>query len=180
MSVEYRDIKGFPGYRVGNDGSVWTLWVRGHSIIGKVWKQKTASRGRGCGYLSVLLRGEQKEHRLYVHRLVLEAFVGPCPEGMEACHGPDQSPLNNRLENLRWDTPANNQADRVANGTSNRGERQHLAKLTAEKVVQARLLHATGEYSMPSIARKFGVSTSTMRLAVLGKQWAHVREALPA
>lgn len=27
-TVEYRDIKGFPGYRVGSDGSVWTTLVR--------------------------------------------------------------------------------------------------------------------------------------------------------
>lgn len=27
--VEYRLIEGFPGYRVGNDGTVWTLWTKG-------------------------------------------------------------------------------------------------------------------------------------------------------
>ena len=26
--VEYRDVPGWPGYRVGDDGSVWSLWKR--------------------------------------------------------------------------------------------------------------------------------------------------------
>lgn len=51
-----------------------------------------------------------------VHRLVLEAFVGPCPEGMEGCHG-DGDPTNNSLGNLRWDTATSNQLDKVRHGT---------------------------------------------------------------
>lgn len=51
-----------------------------------------------------------------VHRLVLEAFIGPCPDGMVGCHT-DGDPLNNRLDNLRWDTPSNNNRDKRAHGT---------------------------------------------------------------
>ena len=50
-----------------------------------------------------------------LHRVVLEAFRGPCPEGMEACHS-DDDPSNNNLSNLRWDTHANNVNDRRRNG----------------------------------------------------------------
>lgn len=46
-----------------------------------------------------------------VHQLVLEAFIGPRPEGFEACHY-DGDKQNNRLMNLRWDTPAANRDDR--------------------------------------------------------------------
>lgn len=48
-------------------------------------------------------------------RLVLETFVGPCPEGMECCHNDDNS-YNNVLSNLRWDTRRANLLDRFRNG----------------------------------------------------------------
>lgn len=51
-----------------------------------------------------------------VHRLVLEAFRGPQPDGMEGCHN-DGNPTNNRLNNLRWDTQSENQRDSVRHGT---------------------------------------------------------------
>lgn len=51
-----------------------------------------------------------------IHRLVLEAFVGPCPPGMEGCHRNDTA-TDNSLTNLRWDTRSANQIDSVRNGT---------------------------------------------------------------
>jgi len=50
-----------------------------------------------------------------LHPLILEAFVGPRPEGMIACHW-DDNPANNRLSNLRWATPSDNMFDRIRNG----------------------------------------------------------------
>lgn len=52
-----------------------------------------------------------------VHHLVLEAFVGPRPAGMQGCHR-DDDPRNNALDNLRWDTPAGNKSDAVRRGTA--------------------------------------------------------------
>ena len=46
-----------------------------------------------------------------VHRLVLEAFVGPMPEAMETRHL-DGNPANNCLDNLRYGTRAENEADK--------------------------------------------------------------------
>lgn len=47
------------------------------------------------------IKWNQKNH--YVHRLVLEAFVGPAPSEHE-CDHIDRNPSNNKLENLRWVT----------------------------------------------------------------------------
>jgi hypothetical protein len=54
-------------------------------------------------YLS--MKWNQKNH--YIHRLVLETFVGPPPDGYE-CDHIDRNPKNNRLENLRWVTHYDN------------------------------------------------------------------------
>lgn len=61
------------------------------------------------GYRVVKLGNSNNGKR--IHRLVLEAFVGPCPSGMEACHN-NGDPADNRLENLRWDTKSANMFDR--------------------------------------------------------------------
>ena len=60
----------------------------------------------------------------YVHHLVLEAFVGPRPEGMEACHW-DDDPDNNNLSNLRWDTHSENSRDKIRNGNDPRSSKTH-------------------------------------------------------
>lgn len=49
-----------------------------------------------------------------VHSLVLEAFVGPCPEGMEARHL-DDNPTNNHLSNLVWGSRSENSYDAIRN-----------------------------------------------------------------
>jgi len=49
-----------------------------------------------------------------VHCLILEAFVGLCPPGMEARHL-DDDPTNNRLDNLAWGSRRENSADAIRN-----------------------------------------------------------------
>lgn len=74
------------------------------------------------GHIDVSLHMGRKRFRRYIHTLVLEAFIGPRPDNMEACHW-DGDPANNRLDNLRWDTHANNVADTVRHGRTTRKER---------------------------------------------------------
>jgi hypothetical protein len=64
----------------------------------------------------VLSRAGRRGKTAKVHRLVLEAFVGPCPDGMEGCHN-NGDRADARLPNLRWDTPSANQYDRRLHGT---------------------------------------------------------------
>lgn len=71
--------------------------------------------GNSGGHLNVAFRKDGRAKSRYVHHVVLEAFVGPRPEGYLACHN-DGNPLNNSVENLRWDTPANNLLDMVNHG----------------------------------------------------------------
>lgn len=69
------------------------------------------------GYSMVQLSvGDKGKHHL-IHRLVLLAFVGECPEGMEVRHL-DGVRSNNRLANLAYGTKSENQRDRIRHGTS--------------------------------------------------------------
>lgn len=104
------------------------------------------------------------------HRLVLLAFVGPCPKGMEGCHW-DGNPHNNRLENLRWDTHTSNEADKVRHGTNNALGRNGAAKLSIELVRNLRALYMTGKYSYSKLSEQTGIPISTFTGIMAGKTW---------
>jgi hypothetical protein len=114
---EWRPVPAAPGYEASDQGrirSVDRVYVDAmgrHQHRKGVVLRESAVGEEGRPYVS-LGRGR---HRL-VYRLVLEAFVGPCPDGMEACHG-DGNHRNNRLDNLRWDTRGANMLDAVRHGT---------------------------------------------------------------
>jgi hypothetical protein len=54
---------------------------------------------------------------LKVHTLVLKAFTGPRPLGMDGCHNEDNL-ADNRISNLRWDTRRENALDTQRHGTN--------------------------------------------------------------
>lgn len=170
--VEYRLVPGYPGYRVGSDGTVWSRrrGLRPGSALGDEWTLRKASPRRD-GYLGLQLWPSGKN--FYVHRLVLELFVGPCPEGMQGCHFPDPDKNNNHLTNLRWDTSKANNADRFVHGTDPTGERNPRARLTERDVVEIRRRYAVGE-TLESLGEEFGVWCTTISAVILRKTWKHV------
>lgn len=71
---------------------------------------------------------------------------------------------------LSWKTPAENQADRLVHGTSNRGSRHGLSKLTEVDVSRiVRLLEAGA--SQQSIADRNGISQTTVSQISRGERW---------
>lgn len=128
------------------------------------------------GYPAVMLTavaiGERR--RLAVHRMVLQAFVGPCPSGMEACHYPDKSPSNCALSNLRWDTKVGNFSDKIEHGTQLMGENHPLSLLCEEEVIEIIKLTPL-KLPLKQIADQFGVSISAISAIQLGKRWKHLQ-----
>lgn len=121
-------VVGFEGsYEVSDHGRVRGLdriGAAGQRVAGRVLTPTPNSHG----YPAVTLYGNGLRRVGKVHRLVLEAFVGPCPDGMEACHGPDRDQTNNRLSNLRWGTSSENNFDRVRHGTHPRARWTHCPR----------------------------------------------------
>lgn len=116
---QWRPVVGYEGrYEVSDHGRVKSLAREVHDTLGrtrKIPERNLRVTAQTSGHLGLGLSkdGHVKSHR--VHRLVLEAFVGPCPKGMEACHN-DGDPTNNLLSNLRWDTHEANVADTKRHG----------------------------------------------------------------
>jgi len=158
-----KPINNFPGYSITENGKIWShprRWNTGFGIrkhSGKWLKTKFSP----SGHENVGLYKNNKIHYVWVHRLVLETYVGPCPDGMEACHN-DGNPADNRLENLRWDTRRNNHRDKVQHGTHNRGERHGRVKLNELQVRVIRRLIEFGNLTRLEIAKVFNVNDSTI------------------
>lgn len=106
-------VPGWEGlYEVSDQGRVYS--VR-RSRATKSGRMMSLARHKS-GYRYVYLRQDGRVEKGYSHRLVLAAFVGPCPEGQEVRHL-DGNPQNNVLNNLAYGTPSENHMDMVRHGT---------------------------------------------------------------
>lgn len=76
------------------------------------------------GYQLVSLHAYGRSKKVTIHSLVLTTFVGPRPPGWVACHAND-IPDDNRLVNLRWDTPSSNSRDIVRHGRHPQASKTH-------------------------------------------------------
>lgn len=108
------------------------------------------------------------------HRIVCEAFHGPCPSGMHVARHLDGDKLNNRADNLAWGTYAENMADARRHGTDPLGSRNAAAKLTESQVAQIKSLLTDTRGNRASLARRFGVSPSMVERIARGQNWTHV------
>jgi len=164
MGEIWKPVVGYEGrYEVSSLGRVKSL-LRGGKL-----RKPCLTKG---GYFSVRLFGESGEKWKPVHHLVLEAFVGPRPDGMEACHFPN-GPEDNSVENVRWDTKLSNHNDRRISGTIPMGITHGMAKLDDDKVREIRAKSLAGQ-STRSIAREYGVSKFPVSQIILHKTWKHV------
>jgi len=165
----WRPVVGYEGlYEVSCLGRVRSL----HSI--------KLSRGRllkpsahNTGYTRVTLTRPPRQQRpTHIHTLVLEAFAGLRPAGMQAAHL-NGCRTDNRIENLAWVTVRENILHKRVHGTAMLGERNHQAKLTENAVREIRTLYASG-LSCKAIAARFGVDWTVVRNIKNGRIWTHV------
>jgi hypothetical protein len=174
MTEEWRSVPGFGGhYEASSAGRVRVrdrVIRRKHSTGGMVdfhYKGRLLGVSKDRGYAFVTLGWDCITKKVPVHRLVLLAFVGEPPAGMEACHCNGDS-LDNRALNLRWDTHYENNQDRRRHGTYAVGEAHPMAKIDADTV---RKIRDSG-LGCVSAAAKFGISPSHAHRIMKGQSWA--------
>lgn len=128
MSPEvWTPVPGWEGlYEVSDHGAVRSL--DRVDRFGRYFHGQTLSADtiKG-GYKRVTMASGSRRERRQIHHLVLEAFVGPRPMGMEGCHG-NGHPDDNRLANLRWDTRPENARDTVRHGTHRNAKKTHCPR----------------------------------------------------
>lgn len=169
--VAYRTVEGFLGYRVGDDGTVWSC-KRGRWGLSPTWRQMKTPID-SVGYPHTVLMRDRRPVKFRVHELVLLCFVGLRPKSMDACHC-NGNRLDNRAVNLRWDTRKENWRDTLKHGTRVRGERVKNARLSENDVREIRRLRGSGEMGIRRLAKRYDVAPGTIQSVLKGKSWAHV------
>ena len=170
----WKPVVGYEGlYEVSDHGRVRSL----HPGPTRYLKLLTVMRPVGqWGYspCMVTICKDGKPRRANIARLVLAAFKGPCPTGMQACHFPDRDPANNHVDNLRWGTPFDNAADRTKHGTQVRGPLVGTSKVSDE--IAAAIINLRHHGVKASIvADSFGLTEQQVRNIARGRSWAHLQ-----
>lgn len=130
------------------------------------------------GYLTVNLSRDGKVKIWRVHLLVAEAFLGPRPPGLDIRHGP-AGRRDNSVTNLSYGTRAENEQDKIRDGTFRHrtpiGEANSNARLTEDQVREIRNRYRrVGGETFVSLGRDFGVSYQSIRNIVYRRTWKHV------
>ena len=170
-----KTIPGFPDYCVTKDGRIWSKPRKdalGHNLKGKWLKP-----GIRNNYLFVVLYIDSQGNNCYIHRLVLETYVGSS-KGMQ-CRHLDGNPKNNNLENLCWGTYQENHQDSIRHGTNSqcpvfKGEKHPNAKLTNTKVRIIRYLRKVAKFTLTDLAWQFDVDQSTIGRVIRKETWKHL------
>jgi hypothetical protein len=174
MNEQWKNLPGYEGiYKVSDKGRIKSLArsdAKGNRLKEKIMSICTSGR-YPC--ISLCKNGRQKTK--HIHPLILLAFVGPCPEGMECCHN-NGVKSDNRLTNLRWGTHSENQLDAVKHGThvDHKGEKNAGAKLTEAEVLKIRELYKSGKWTKLKLSNKFNVSSAHIYSIICRRRWRHI------
>lgn len=130
-SEKWRPVVGYEGaYEVSDQGRVRSVDRLGSGRWGERVYRGRVLRGSEHPvdhHVRVCLYRDGARERVFIHRLVLDAFVGPQPVGMEACHN-NGDPTDNALRNLRWDTHSENLRDKRKHGTDHYANRDACSR----------------------------------------------------
>lgn len=168
MPEVWKDIPGFEGYEASDAGRIRSVdrwnhfgphrrWLRGRILRSRV-NQKS-------GYEQIVFY----KTTALVHQLIMLAFVGPPPEGMEVCHS-DNDRLNNCLANLQYGTRRFNNQEKDKHGTHLKGVRHHQARLTEEDIRSIR----DSDEKHAVLAMRYNVSESHIGGIKRGRYWGHL------
>lgn len=179
MSEIWKTYPSNPEYEVSNFGRVRSWCPKGprtpqNSRAKEPRLMSPLLDKTGHLFLRIPKDGKGKSITLFVHTMVLETFLGPCPGerytignhyGLE-CRHLDGNPINNTPDNLVWGTRSQNRRDQVRHGTAVRGEKCRK-KLTEEQVWE--IFQSKG--SQTAVALRYGITQGEVSRIKSGKKW---------
>lgn len=163
----WKDAVGWEGlYQISNRGNVISLkFNQVRYLVGQ---------DNGHGYTTVHFRRRGVNVRLYIHRLVAEAFLANT-ENKPCVNHIDNDRRNNDVKNLEWCTYQENTNHAVKHGKIVRGEKTRSSKLTEAQVLQIRV----DTSSSKELATKFGISREQINRIKRRVSWSWLKKNRP-
>src|SRR5262249_28608723 len=138
-------------YLVSNTGKVKRIASKQGAVVGRV----LSMRPKKGGYNRVTLHSDSGMAQKLVHRLVAEAFLGPCPQA-HCCNHIDGDKTNNHVSNIEYVTWPENTRHAKRMGLLASGGSSGRAKLTDEQAQEIRFL---GDWVFHTkLAKLYGVN----------------------
>lgn len=119
----------------------------------------------GYCFFSYYDRRISNHKNIYIHQLVMQTFVGNCPEGLEIRHL-DGNAKNNYLGNLKYGTKSENRIDSIDHKTHN------TQKLNEHQVLE--ILAQPFDVTNVSLAKRYEVGSNTISRIRRGETWKHL------
>lgn len=158
---KWKDIQGYENlYQVSNLGRVKSLhWGRSKIL---------SPRNYGRGYQHVWLSKNSKRTSPAIHRLVANAFIDN-PKNLPFVNHIDNTPPNNRSDNLEWCTAKGNMEHANKQHRLCAGENHYKAKLNWEKVREIRSKYDGSNAAQ--LAREYKVTHGSIWFIVRNMTW---------
>ena len=165
VAERWLPVVGYEGvYSVSDQGR-----VRRERAFKGVWSGRllrTQPAHKRGGYPMLELWKDNARTRVYLHRLVALAFLGPPPPVHEVNHK-NGVVSDNRVENLEWVTHTENAQHAV------RVLKHGRMKLNEDQVIRIRFLAESGSTTL-WIAEHFGMSAGAIHSIVTRRTWPHI------
>lgn len=166
----WRDIPDYEGlYQVSTLGRIKSLErkiIRSNGRVFTIKEKILKDRIGNSKRPYVALFKDQKRKDVMVHTLVALAFIGERPKDYQVLHK-DGDILNNRLENLSYDTRQQNAIDFYRYGQNGSN-----GKLSTDDVVKIRKLYKSGDYLQRELSDLFGVTQNQTSRIVNKKRYS--------
>lgn len=175
MSIQDSGTSDWIRYRGIINGERWELFhndlyaVSSHGRIMRVAGRTAKSEAgnllrpvvnKALGYWMLSVWSENRQTSLYIHRLIGEFFIGPCPKDFEINHK-DGNKLNNRLDNLEYVKGIDNSHHALHKGLKK-------CKISESQLVEIRDMLAHG-VPQRKIAQQFGITQCYVNFIHKGK-----------
>lgn len=165
LKEEWKEIyNGY--YKISNKGRLKRNKPGPGTYVGRILKPRYRTKDNMYPSYILSIYGEHITRE--VHKLVSEAFIGPCPKGYDVNHidGDKENPHANNLEYI---TRSENKKHAIKIGMENKN-----LKLNKKKVIKIRKLYKTGNYTYRRLAKKFNVNYTCIGHIIKKRTWSYV------
>ncbi len=147
-------------YWVSTCGNVYNM-QRGNLLQG------SSNRVTGYYVYKITINGIKKTR--LIHRLVAETFI-PNPENKKEVNHLDGNKYNNRLDNLEWATPSENQHHAFKLGLNHSNRKTSGIKMNPELIFEIKKLHKEG-VNLVQISKRYNVTRGCISDIIHGRTW---------